>query len=208
MIYHCAVEDIFHPFIHDTHSQTAVVSRSERQSIQSVLRATSKQLKSLVLAYRMHTPSSQYFIMVANTLIHVGNDLVREPTSIVNGSTECRNEWKFFFLLCLASWQDLICKFPIAEAASKGLLTMAMRNNLLNIQEALELLNALDRPDVSTWSTGGTLQNMNFVIDFDLAVTQPEEAQLNSVTEMVSDLALFHTLTEGGDFTENNETCK
>ena len=201
MIYHCAVEDIFRPFLHGTNTQTMAASSSERNSIQMVLRATSKQLKLLVLAYRLHTPKSQSLIMLANTLIHVGNDLVREGVNIANGPAKSRKEWSFFFMLCLASWQDLICKFPVAETISKSLLTMAMRNNLINIQEALGLRSALDMPKESLYSTGGDMQD--FTLDFDLAMTQPDQAQLNSVAEMFSSLALFQAMTEGGDYVMN-----
>ncbi|KAJ2983857.1 hypothetical protein NQ176_g386 [Zarea fungicola] len=201
MIYHCAVEDILHPFIHGTNSRAMAASPSERKSIQNVLWGTSNQLKSLLLAYRLQTPRSQYFIMVANAFIHIGNDLVREGAGYASNPAASLKEWKFWFMLCLASWQDLICKFPVAEAASKSLLTMAMRNNLFNIQDALDLRNALDRPKELLYGTGGNMQD--FTIDFDLAVTQPEEAKLNSIAKKFSDLALFHEMTEGGDFTVN-----
>ena len=139
--------------------------------------------------------------MLANALIYIGNDLVREGMGIITGPAICREEWRFYFLLCLVSWQDLISKFPVAETASKSLLIMAMRNNLVNIQDIRCLRNALHGPKESRCNTGENIQD--FTIDFDLAVTQPEEAQLNSVAEMFNDLALFHTMTEGGDYIIN-----
>lgn len=117
---------------------------------------------------------------------------------MANDAATSRKEWRFFFMLCLASWQDIISRYPVAETASKSLVTMALRSNLISIQDAQSFRNALDKPQELLYNAGGNIAD--FTIDFDLAVTQPDEAQATFVAEMFDDLALFHTVTEGGDY--------
>lgn len=108
-------------------------------------------------------------------------------------------DWRFYFLLCIASLQDGVKCFPVYGSVGKGLLTMAMRDGIMASEEAQSLLRVME--------VRGEKHNLvsdqpigSFVIDLDLALKAPSDAQAKVMATKFDEFVSFSDYTMVHDF--------
>ncbi|CAK7229477.1 hypothetical protein SEUCBS140593_007259 [Sporothrix eucalyptigena] len=122
----------------------------------------------------------------------------RTPQGIVDDKKMLR----LYFLLCVRAWTDLYMCFPTFSEFTQAFLSMAMEAEILSGSEAqssLARLRANGRHHNSHTPQEVPI-NVQSLIDFDLSLSQPEEASVNSLAQRFNDLATFSELTNAEDF--------
>ncbi|EWG35978.1 hypothetical protein FVEG_00157 [Fusarium verticillioides 7600] len=179
MWFHCAVLDIFRPFTHGRHKNYTLKSFSSRDSTpKTIFSASLNQLKRLALLYRTQQMPNSYMPYINISLIHIANTICREtddPTA------------KFYFLLCIRYWQHLYVGYPIFGGIAQAFLTMAINNGLITNREAKRLMAEVK-------AQGGHHDegiSTSLIVDFDLAMTNRDEADVQAVAQKFEEVALF-----------------
>ncbi|KAF5966582.1 conidial development protein fluffy [Fusarium bulbicola] len=99
MWFHCAVLDIFRPFVHGGQKNHILKSFSSQDSTpETIFSASLNQLKRLALLYRTQQMPNSYMPYINISLIHIANTICRET----NDPTA-----KFYFIMCIRYWQHL-----------------------------------------------------------------------------------------------------
>ncbi|KAF5590376.1 conidial development fluffy [Fusarium pseudoanthophilum] len=179
MWFHCAVLDIFRPFAHGRHKNYTLKSFSSQDSTpKTIFSASLNQLKRLALLYRTQQMPNSYMPYINISLIHIANTICRET----NDPTA-----KFYFLLCIRYWQHLYVGYPIFGGIAQAFLTMAINNGLITNREAKRLMAEVK-------AQGGHHDegiSTSLIVDFDLAMTNRDEADVQAVAQKFEEVALF-----------------
>jgi hypothetical protein len=113
-------------------------------------------------------------------LLHVANAALQDTTD---------PQSKAYFRLCVNCYGDLFMAFRVAEGIVRSLLSIALRKGAMTGAEAQALLQRVR-------GNGPRYQNLKtitatFVVDLNLAVTDREGAQVESLADMFDNLRLF-----------------
>lgn len=178
MYYHCAVLDLFRPFLGrpTTHGLASFSSHDSHPS--EIFAASLKQLKRLVLMLHLHCPPVERSSFLLCSLIHLFGGLMH---------TMDDQEWKFYFLLCLGLGSQLGMAFGALGPAIQGFLVMAARRGALTNIEALEL----SKTYVPAAPASEKPESVRFLLDLDLAMTARQDAVADALAEAFDDLRLF-----------------
>lgn len=136
-----------------------------------------------MLAYMEHE-ASRHNLYWHIALIYVANATLQDrddPT------------WRFYFLMCVRGYQTLAPSFSIAERIAEGLLAMAVQKRAMTSAEACRIFRAV-QVDRGERSVGKERQG-GFILDLDMAVTDPDGAQIDKLTADFEDIALFSEFT-------------
>lgn len=121
-------------------------------------------------------------------MLHVSNAMLRDAAGLTETSLRDPDR-RAHFLLALANCGDMFTCFPVFRSIGRGLLTMAMRDGLLNSQDAKSLAAALEargaHHGVSTKQPAGA-----FTIDFSLATRDYENAQAVAMAKQFDEISL------------------
>ena len=103
-------------------------------------------------------------------------------------------QWRAYFMLCMNSYADLCGAFRVVEGIVTSLLSIALRLRITSASEARALVARVHAkgghdPDTQRITA-------SFVIDLNLAVTDRQGAQLESLYQSFDDLTLFQEFTE------------
>lgn len=216
MLFHAAVIDIFRPFDQGGGQPQKLQSFSAQDSsTQTVLRASTDRLKRLLLTCQLHNPRALLCAVSNAGVIHVGNSMLHyataakqsqpTPDDTPNLDSERSDlvnldpDWRFYFLVCMASCKDMITCFPVFKTLGQGLLSMAVRDGALTSSEASKLLGSLREAGNHRDGASGEYLG-EFFLDFNLAATAPEEAQAVAVARQFEDLTVFNEFTDGSDY--------
>lgn len=90
------------------------------------------------------------------------------------------------------AYEGLRKSYRIAEVISRGLLTMTLRDGDISGHEALRLLRQIKDVDGS-YASGDV--RATFIIDLDLAMTDPEAARVENLADRFEDNALSREFT-------------
>lgn len=179
MWFHCAVLDIFRPFAHGGHKTYTLRSFSSQDSTpKTIFSASLNQLKRLALLYRTQQMPNSYMPYINISLIHIANTICRET----NDPTA-----KFYFLLCIRYWQHLYVGYPIFGGIAQAFLTMAINNGLITNREAKKLMAEVK----GQGGHHGEGISTSLIVDFDLAMTNRDEADVQAVAQKFEEVALF-----------------
>jgi plasmid stability protein len=101
--------------------------------------------------------------------------------------------WREYFMICVDSYADLLGAFRVAAGIVKSLLAIAIRHGAMSAAEARIILNQVltkgtHHADVDDITAA-------FVVDLDLAVTQPFAARLKALAGKFDDITLFDEFT-------------
>lgn len=116
-------------------------------------------------------------------LIYVANAVLQDTRD---------SEWRSYFLLCIYGYENLRQSYRVAEAIGRGLLSMTLRNGDLTPGEARQILRQLQERGLSGIS--GDLR-ATFMVDLNLAMTDPDKAKVESLAHNFEDMALFQEFT-------------
>ncbi|PNP60769.1 hypothetical protein FNYG_14529 [Fusarium nygamai] len=124
-------------------------------------------------------------------LIHIANAILGDTKDPA---------WRFYLFFCVESYGELRRAFRFAETIGRSILSMALQQGDLSADEARRLMvqfeeNRLTSPSEDIRAT--------FMADLDLAMTDPEEASVESLSDRFEDIALFREFTNAGDSSED-----
>ena len=124
-------------------------------------------------------------------LIHVANAILGDTKDPA---------WRFYLFFCVESYGELRRSFRFAETIGRSILSMALQQGDLSADEARRLMvqfeeNRLTSPSEDIRAT--------FMADLNLAMTDPEEASVESLSDRFEDIALFLEFTNAGDSSED-----
>ncbi|KAF4965674.1 hypothetical protein FSARC_6569 [Fusarium sarcochroum] len=178
---HCAVLDIFRPFAQAEQNYRLQSFNSPDSTPKTIFAASLNQLKRLALLYRSQQLPTSYMPYINISLLHIANTICKEtkdPTS------------KFYFMLCIRYWQHLYIGYPIFGDIAQAFLTMAINNGLLSNREAKQLM-----VEVSGQGRHHELSHLgistSLIVDYDLAMTNRDEAGVQAVAQKFEEVALF-----------------
>ncbi|KAF5229107.1 hypothetical protein FANTH_14307 [Fusarium anthophilum] len=107
---------------------------------------------------------------------------------------------RFYLFFCVESYGELRRARRFAEAIGRSMLSMALEQGDLSADEARRLMvqfeeNRLTSPSEDIRAT--------FMADLNLAMTDPEEASVESLSDRFEGIALFREFTNAGDSSED-----
>ena len=106
-------------------------------------------------------------------------------------------EWRFYFLLCVHSYQRLLPCFRLAEAVVQGLLAIALSAGALSSAEAQLINSELREKGRRARRRTERQRGAGFVLDLDLALTDWDAAQVDRLRDKFEDIVLFNDFTDG-----------
>ncbi|KAF4341829.1 nitrogen assimilation transcription factor nit-4 [Fusarium beomiforme] len=159
----------------------------KRSSPDAAYKASVNQLKRLVVAYRENYTCSSYTMLWHTALIHVANAILGDTKDPA---------WRFYLFFCVQTYGELRRSFRFAETIGRSILSMTLQRGDLSAEEARKLMvqfeeNRLSSPSEDIRAT--------FMADLNLAMTDPEEASVESLSDKFEDIALFREFTNAGD---------
>ncbi|KAJ4005180.1 hypothetical protein NW766_011328 [Fusarium irregulare] len=124
-------------------------------------------------------------------LIHVTNAILgdtRDPS------------WRFYLFFCVQAYGELRRSFRFAETSGRSILSMTLQQGDISAEEARKLMeqfeeNRLSKPSDDIRAT--------FMADLNLAMTDPEGASVESLSDKFEEIALFQEFTNGGNSSED-----
>ena|SRR3569833_205844 len=191
MMFHCIVIQIFHPFL----QMSSGVSFHKMRSFSSsdtcpvaAFAASLKQLRRLLYMFQTQCPSSAWSIFINPALIQVGDAMLSLQSRHDPGT-------RLYFLLCIRAWLNLYTSYPIFWDLVKGFLARAIRDDVMGSVEAKKLMTELLHRGVHHKVPGHAVSSI--IMDFDLAVMDPEIARVKAIAERFEELALHDEFTTG-----------
>ena len=103
------------------------------------------------------------------------------------------SDWDFYFRLSLTCYRTLYPCFRIMESMVKGLLSMAIRDDVLSAAEAKEIVSDLQRR--GQHHSQNFKASGDFMVDLDLSNSDPDAAMMRTLAESFQDLAMFGEFT-------------
>ncbi|KAK1975574.1 hypothetical protein LZ30DRAFT_754028 [Colletotrichum cereale] len=186
--HHLAIMDLFRPLLrhNGTPWQRLPTFESEESTPDAVYAASVKQLKRIVLFYRHNHPASSYSFFWHSALLYLANAMLTEAK--VPGHAP---DWPFYLRFCIACYQTLYTGFRLAKGITLSLLSMALENGAMDIPQTRAIRMNLELrgrhhliPDQVP---------VYWVVDLDLAVTDPSAAQAENLVQRFQELQLSAT---------------
>ncbi|WQF75242.1 Putative zn(2)Cys(6) fungal-type DNA-binding domain-containing protein [Colletotrichum destructivum] len=186
--HHLAIMDLFRPLLQHNGAPRQRLStfQSEESTPDAVYAASVKQLKRIVISYRHNHPESSYSFFWHPALLYLANATLTEVT--VTGHTP---DWRFYLRLCIACYQTLYTGFRLAKGITLSLLSMALEKGAMDIPQARAI-----RQDLELRGKHHTIPDevpVYWVVDLDLAVTDPSAAQVENLVQRFRELQLSET---------------
>jgi len=184
--YHAAITDLFRPFLLDDASRTKrVQSFSAPDSTpEAVYVASVNQLKRLILVYMTNFATPSYTFLWHTALLYVANATLRDAPN---------RGWREWFQICLAGYENLSASFRVAGTIAQGLLAMAVRNRAMGSAEAGQMAKQL-KAKTAAFGKGEDGRG-SLILDLDLAMTNPLDAQMGALAARLKELVLFQEFT-------------
>ena len=152
-------------------------------SPEAVYMASVNQLKRFILNYRQNYRSSAYTILWHAALVYAANAALQ--------NTEDKT-WLFYFLLCLHEYEELRKSWRVAEVITKGLLSMALRNDSVSTETARRLLNYVQQNSLQ--DVPGELR-ATLMVDLDLSTSDPNSVKVERLAADFEDNVLLRVFT-------------
>ncbi|KAI1413595.1 hypothetical protein F5Y13DRAFT_160655 [Hypoxylon sp. FL1857] len=182
---HCAIMDIFRPFVGKGAGEPSRLTTFSAwdSSPDTAYAASVNQLQYLVVEYRSNFVESTYSILWHTGLLYLANAMLKDTSD---------PEWHLYLLLCIYGYESLSRPYRISEVIVQGLLSMTLREHNMTGGEAQGIINELreGRLDVVKRDFKNKVR-AQFMVDMDLALTDPEEARAENLAAEFDNLALF-----------------
>lgn len=182
IVYHVTVLETFRPHIS---SNKACVSQflDFTPFPDAIFASSIKQLKGIILEYKAeHQSANNTIFWACIGLMPLANAVLKDLAN---------PDWRFFFLLCIRSFQQLFPAFPICEGIVQGLLAMAVQLDAISAQEARLILEEFRQG--GDFHAATVHVKRAFVLEYDLAV---KDKKLAAVETWVSNFEEIHVLSE------------
>ncbi|KAG5768988.1 hypothetical protein H9Q73_013688 [Fusarium xylarioides] len=163
----------------------------QRSSPDAAYKSSVNQLKRLVVVYRETYACSSYTMLWHTALIHIANAILGDTKDPA---------WRFYLFFCVESYGELRRAFRFAETIGRSILSMALQQGDLSTDEARRLMVQFEENRLTSPSED---IRVTFMADLNLAMTDPEEASVESLSDRFEDIALFREFTNAGDSGED-----
>ncbi|KAK1962116.1 hypothetical protein LY78DRAFT_587311 [Colletotrichum sublineola] len=193
--FHAVVTDLFRPFLDTSLGTERRLSSfsTELATPEAVYTASVEQLKRLLL-YRLHYRHASLSMLWQTAVIYVANAMIREAGVAAQDTdaSASEQEWGFYLDLCLAGLEDLYVSFPVFGSITQGIMGMALRNGAIGTERAAQVLRQLGEIERQHSANQGMTDKAEArcIVDFDLALTDPEAAQGRNLVEQLEKLML------------------
>ncbi|SCN96599.1 related to nitrate assimilation regulatory protein nirA [Fusarium fujikuroi] len=180
--YHAIITDIFRPFVNMIdHSRSMLRTfGTDRATPKVVYHASIRQMKRLLLSYRLEFSLEASSVLWQTCVIYVANATIRDVETN-------RDEMLFFLHLCLAGLKELFMSYRVFGSIAKGILGIAIREKALSHQELRRYLRRLktigERYKAKDDDNEMSGVMAKWVVDLNLALTDPERAQGGKLAE-------------------------
>lgn len=184
---HAAILDILRPFTARARSAPKPLRLKtfpcKKSSPDAAYKASVNQLKRLIVVYRSNYASSTYTMLWHTALIHVANALLGDRKG---------PGWRFYLFFCIQCYGHLRQSYRFAEAIGRSLVSMTLQQGDLSAKEARHMMQQFEENRLSSPSDD---IRATFMVDLNLAMTDPEEASVERLAERFEDIALFQEFT-------------
>ena len=149
----------------------------------AICERSTTRLKRLIVNYRLNYTSSSFTILWHTALIYVAN-------AVFNSNKD--EDWYSYLLLCLYGYQRLSRSWRLAEAISKGLLSMALRNGDISSASARRILLHFENrsPDRIAGGIRAT-----FMVDLRRALSEPSSSTVEYLADQLEDNLMLREYT-------------
>ncbi|KAL6861931.1 N-terminal fungal transcription regulatory domain-containing protein [Trichoderma novae-zelandiae] len=138
---------------------------------ENVCIASARQLKQLIINYRLNFASSSYTILWHTALTYLANAILQNPKE---------ENWFFYFLLCVYGYERLRPCWRVTQAISTALISMALGKGDITSPTARQLLR--DVSENKSYQLAGDVRAA-FMMDLDLAASDPESASVEKIAQ-------------------------
>jgi hypothetical protein len=181
---------IFRPFI-ESASDVRLNSFSSKDSTPSaVYSASLRQLERLLYNYLSQMPPMPVCWSFNGAILQISQAVLK--------NTHRHPSWKFYFGLCLQYWKEAYMCYRVFLPIFQGTLAVALQSGAISGTEAKAMMEDFlmrgkhhEAPEESVTSA---------VIDFELALSNPQEATLDVIAKKFDELITFHDLTDDALF--------
>lgn len=156
----------------DIKNQHLKTFTSPHSTPENVCIASARQLKQLIINYRLNFASSSYTILWHTALTYLANAVLHHPKD---------ENWFFYFLLCVYGYERLRPCWRVTRAISTALLSMALRKGDITSPTARQLLHDINGNN-SGYQLPGEVR-ATFMMDLDLAKSDPESATVEKIAQ-------------------------
>ncbi|EME40086.1 hypothetical protein DOTSEDRAFT_74819 [Dothistroma septosporum NZE10] len=132
--YHSAIITLMRPLASQSFFLRSFVSATSTPD--NIIAASTRQLKRLLLDFRLCYSEATYNIQWHPCLMFVAN------ATLARSTTDA--EWQFYFMACLYGYGTLSPAYRVAELCFKGLLTIAIDEGKMPMERARFLSNMLE----------------------------------------------------------------
>ncbi|KAH7025693.1 uncharacterized protein B0I36DRAFT_433325 [Microdochium trichocladiopsis] len=186
---HAALMDLLRPFTGQGQSgdERLTTFAADDNSAIAAYKASTNQLKRLILDYRTNHEASAYSILWHTGLLYLVNAMLGRPRD---------PDWHIYFLLCIHGYENLRRPYLISEAIGKSLLALTLRKTDMPAEEARRILAEIE---------GGGLELVKdeirapFMGDLEMALRDPEHASVEMTAGLFEEMALFNEVLEQGE---------
>ncbi|KAI1143960.1 hypothetical protein F5Y05DRAFT_407359 [Hypoxylon sp. FL0543] len=222
LYYHCTVMELFWPFLQQSGDKVVRVNQltATTAAAKSIHEASVNQLKRLALIYSIGSNKACSSTLWHIALLYLANAMLCETMRL--GNVRDPERW-FYFMLCITCYQNMCTRcyllayayrlalpehtsnnlnvshrdgsFQVVEITMLGLLSMALRNGFLSSLEANTILNDMRR--IGQRYDNQFTVRASFMVDLELAMTNPKEAQVQTLADAFHELAIFREFTTG-----------
>ena len=188
------MSDIFRPFL-DRAAPLPLESfetGNNPGAVGMIYKASVDQLKRLVLFYLSKYTVATHSALWRPALIHLLNSLIRDAR--LSPEPKDTREWSFYFRTCMMGLSRQLPCFPVTDNVIQGILSMAVRDGVMSKDEASNLLEDMRREAGTEGRAGnatGGIGHNSFIVDLDLATTNPSVATVDALVGEFSNLAVL-----------------
>ncbi|XXH05172.1 hypothetical protein Hte_011597 [Hypoxylon texense] len=196
LYYHCTVMELFWPFLQQEGNKPINVAQltSTSAAMKDIHEASVNQLKRLALIYCINFNKACTSTLWHIALLYLANAMLCETMrSGEPRDSELRYPLILYSALPIRESPD--GSFQVVEVTMLGLLSMSLRNGFLSSPEANTVLNYM-RTIGRRYDAQFTVR-ASFMVDLELAMTNPKEAQVQTLAEAFHELAIFREFTTG-----------
>lgn len=183
---HAALMDLLRPFVGQQQSTDMRLTTfaADDSSALSAYKASTDQLKRLILDYRTNYEASAYSILWHTGLLYLVNAMLEKPRD---------PDWHIYFLLCIHGYENLRRPYLISEAIGRSLLALTLRRTDMSADEARRIMAEIEQGGL------GRLEaeiRAPFMGDLQMALNDPENASVETTARLFEEMALFNEVLE------------
>ncbi|EFQ27245.1 uncharacterized protein GLRG_01740 [Colletotrichum graminicola M1.001] len=187
---HAFVLDLFRPLVQygDAMRIRLESFTSQQASPEAICLASTAQLGQIAITYLQKCSSASHSFLWSTALLYFANAALRELAHVTENSEKLAD-----LRACILGYQRLHRPFRLSQGIVRSLLSMALREGLLESSEARAIIK--DSNENAKHHRGSDEVQAPFVVDLDLATMNPTAAHVDSLAAEFEELAILNEFT-------------